>query len=83
MNLSITPELQQLIQRKIDSGMYTNASEVVRDALRRMDAGNEWQSLRDLLLPRIAAADRAAERGELLTADDAFTLVKSSKHAPK
>jgi len=37
MNLSITPELQKLIQRKVDSGLYANASEVVRDALRRMD----------------------------------------------
>ena len=34
MNVSITPELEQLINEKIKSGMYQTASEVVRDALR-------------------------------------------------
>ena len=34
MNVSITAELEQLINRKIKSGMYQTASEVVRDALR-------------------------------------------------
>lgn len=58
MNLSLTPELQQLIQRKVDSGMYANASEVVRDALRRLDAADEWQRLREFLHPRIEAAQR-------------------------
>ncbi len=63
MNLSITPELQQLIQSKIDSGMYTNASEVVRDALRRMDEHDGWRDLREFMAPRIAAA----KRGEIVT----------------
>ena len=35
MNVSLTDELQALIKEKIKSGMYNNASEVVRDALRR------------------------------------------------
>ena len=34
MNISLTPELAAFIQAKVDSGMYSNASEVVRDALR-------------------------------------------------
>lgn len=37
MNVSVTPELYELVQRKVHSGLYGNASEVVRDALRRMD----------------------------------------------
>lgn len=69
MNLSITPELQKLIQRKVDSGLYANASEVVRDALRRMDErpADPWAPLREFLAPRIEAAERAEERGELIT----------------
>lgn len=63
MNLSITPELQQLIQNKIDSGMYSNASEVVRDALRRMDEHDAWRDLRAFMAPRIAAA----KNGNLVT----------------
>lgn len=34
MNVSLTPELVQYIRRKVDSGLYSNASEVVREALR-------------------------------------------------
>ena len=58
MNLSITPELQRLIQNKVDSGRYANASEVVRDALRRMDEHDGWRELREFMTPRIAAAKR-------------------------
>lgn len=34
MNVSLTPELEQYIRCKVDSGLYGNASEVVREALR-------------------------------------------------
>lgn len=37
MNVSLTPQLVALVQSKINSGMYTSASEVVREALRLMD----------------------------------------------
>ncbi len=35
MNVSLTPELDTVIKEKVKSGLYNNASEVVRDALRR------------------------------------------------
>ncbi len=35
MNVSLTEELEVVIQQKVKSGLYNNASEVVRDALRR------------------------------------------------
>jgi antitoxin ParD1/3/4 len=35
MNVSLTEELESVIEEKVKSGMYNNASEVVRDALRR------------------------------------------------
>lgn len=35
MNVSLTDELQTIIEEKVKSGLYNNASEVVRDALRR------------------------------------------------
>lgn len=56
MNLSLTPAFEQFIQQKIDSGMYTNASEVVRDALRRMDEQNIWKELYNFITPRLTAA---------------------------
>jgi putative addiction module CopG family antidote len=35
MNVSLTKELEQVVEKKVKSGLYNNASEVVRDALRR------------------------------------------------
>lgn len=34
MNVSLTPELEQMVNDKVASGFYTSASEVVREALR-------------------------------------------------
>lgn len=34
MNVSLTPELEQLVNEKVKSGDYQTASEVVREALR-------------------------------------------------
>lgn len=34
MNVSLTPELERYIRRKVGTGLYNNASEVIREALR-------------------------------------------------
>ena len=34
MNVSLTPELEELVNEKVRSGLYHTASEVVREALR-------------------------------------------------
>jgi antitoxin ParD1/3/4 len=36
MNVSLTPELEEMISRKVKSGMYNSASEVIREGLRRL-----------------------------------------------
>jgi antitoxin ParD1/3/4 len=37
MNISITDQLAEYVRARVKSGRYNNASEVVRDALRRME----------------------------------------------
>ncbi len=37
MNVSLTPELEQLVSNKVESGRYNSASEVVREALRLLE----------------------------------------------
>jgi antitoxin ParD1/3/4 len=37
MNINLTPHLETLVRQKVASGLYTSASEVVREALRLMD----------------------------------------------
>jgi antitoxin ParD1/3/4 len=37
MNVNLTPQLEEMVRAKVSSGLYTSASEVVREALRLMD----------------------------------------------
>jgi antitoxin ParD1/3/4 len=46
MNVTLTPELRQLIEHKVQSGMYSNSSEVVREALRMLEERDELAELR-------------------------------------
>jgi antitoxin ParD1/3/4 len=34
MNVSLTPELERFVVAKVESGLYNNASEVIREGLR-------------------------------------------------
>jgi antitoxin ParD1/3/4 len=36
MHINLSPEIEQYLQSKVGTGFYSNASEVVRDAIRRM-----------------------------------------------
>ena len=37
MNVNLTPRLEDMVKQKVASGLYTSASEVVREALRLME----------------------------------------------
>ena len=42
MHVSLTAELESRIKAKVESGLYNNASEVIREALRFMDSHEDW-----------------------------------------
>ena len=45
MNISLTPELEEAVKSKVRSGLYNNASEVIREALRQSiirESENNW-----------------------------------------
>ena len=44
MIVTLTKELESLVDEKVRSGRYADASDVVRDALRRMEVEDEWES---------------------------------------
>jgi antitoxin ParD1/3/4 len=46
MNVNLTPQLEEMVRRKVASGMYTSASEVVREALRLMEEQDEMRAIR-------------------------------------
>ncbi|EDM29248.1 hypothetical protein LNTAR_22699 [Lentisphaera araneosa HTCC2155] len=53
MNVSLTPELHDIVQRKVKSGLYSNASEVIRASIRNLEKEeqkqNSWNTLNKLL----------------------------------
>ena len=51
MNVSLTPELESLVYEKVKSGLYTSASEVVREALRLLNDKDTIQQRRLAELP--------------------------------
>lgn len=46
MNVSLTPQLEELIAKKVETGLYGSASEVVREALRLLDEQDRLRALR-------------------------------------
>jgi len=46
MNVNLTPELETLVRRKVASGLYTSAREVVREALRLMEEQDQMRAVR-------------------------------------
>lgn len=46
MNVSLTPRLEALIKKKLKSGLYNSASEVVREALRLLDERDRLKKMK-------------------------------------
>lgn len=61
MHVNLSPEMEGFIKTKVSSGFYGSATEVIRDALRRMQAEEQravaWQSA-------IAVGSAQLDRGE-------------------
>ena len=65
MNVHLTPELEQLVHNKVESGRYNSASEVVREALRLMEQKDELRAIQlQELRNRIDKGLSEAGRGE-------------------
>ena len=60
MNVSLTKELEKLVNDRVKSGMYQTASEVVREGLRLLKERDSLESLRR----DIQAGFDAIDRGE-------------------
>ncbi len=83
MNVSLTPELEQLVAERVQSGMYHSASEVIREGLRLLKEQEDLKQLRLSELRReIARGVEQAERGELVSSEEVFrNLRERNKHA--
>ena len=65
MHISLTPELECIIKEKVASGFYSNASEVVYEALRFMNSNEELmnQLKVDQLRTKLAVGETDLKEG--------------------
>jgi antitoxin ParD1/3/4 len=78
MNVSLTPELEQLVHKKVKSGLYLSASEVVREALRLLEERDRVNALKlEELRKEIQIGLDQADRGELLDGSEVFAKLRT------
>ena|SRR5258708_823555 len=84
MNVSLTPELEKIVNKKVKSGMYNSASEVVREALRLLDEQDRMRAIKlDALRHEIQAGLNSGESVPLnveAIKTEAEGVTKNAKH---
>lgn len=87
MNVSLTRELESFVQAKVESGRYTSASEVVREALRLMEERDARLVEREQALQAFQAElDRRiaeADAGGWIDGEEAFARLRAKSDARK
>lgn len=82
MNVSLSPELERQVVKRVESGLYTSASEVIREALRLF---LQFENLRaqelDLVHGRIAEGLAQLDRGEGIAGEDAQAMTRRAAAA--
>ncbi|MGP8247332.1 MAG: type II toxin-antitoxin system ParD family antitoxin [Bryobacteraceae bacterium] len=80
MQLNVPPDLETLINKRLSTGGYANAEEVVRRALESQDAEESWtDEERRALSAHIEEGYLQAERGELIDSAQARQEIQAMK----
>lgn len=65
MNISLTPELEEMVSQKVESGLYNSASEVIREGLRLLKEQDDLRQMRlEELRREVLKGYEQAQRGE-------------------
>jgi antitoxin ParD1/3/4 len=79
MNVSLTPELEQLVHAKVKSGRYLSASEVIREGLRLLEERDRLFEIRLAeLQQKLAVGIAQADQGELIDEDEVFAELEAA-----
>ena len=73
MNVSLTAELERFVDGKVESGLYNNASEVVREGLRLL---KEHDEIRVKWREQIERGWLQAQRGDLVDGAKAMAAIR-------
>lgn len=84
MNVSLTKELEEFVRRKVESGRYGSATEVIRAGFRLLEQEDEFSDARlAAILARVEEGIAQAERGELGDGEEAVARVKKRAAAKR
>ena len=77
MNVSLTPQLEAFVKRKLDSGLYYSASEVIRDGLRLLEEKDRMQEMKLTELRReIQLGINLLDHGKGIDGEEVFTEIE-------
>ena len=77
MNVSLTPELEKLVERKVRSGRYQSASEVIREGLLLLEDQDRLRETRlEEVRRKIQAGIDELDRGEGIDGETIFAELK-------
>ena len=80
MQFTVPEDIETLIKKRLSSGGYTNAEEVLRRALEAQDAEESWtDDERQALSAHIEESYLQAERGELIEGLQARREIEAMK----
>ena len=80
MQLNLPPDLETLIRKRLSSGAYTNAEDVLRHALEAQDAEESWtDEERYALSAHVEESYQQAERGQLIDGEQARREIQAMK----
>ena len=78
MNVSLTRELEQLVNSKVKTGRYLSASEVVREALRLLEDRDRLNEIRlTEMRDAIRAGNEELARGERVSGKQVFNELRT------
>ncbi|HMC58750.1 MAG TPA: hypothetical protein VKJ01_06130 [Candidatus Solibacter sp.] len=80
MQLNVPPDLEALVQKRLATGAFASAEEVIRRALEAQDAEESWtDEERRALSAHIEEGFLQAQRGELIEGDRARREIQAMK----
>jgi antitoxin ParD1/3/4 len=81
MNVSLTPTLAQYVEDKVSSGLYTSASEVIREALRLLQERDQLRQLKFADLKQDIQAGLDSGPSQPLVIDDLKAKARQRRSA--
>jgi antitoxin ParD1/3/4 len=80
MPITLQPEQEQFIQTQLASGRYTNATEVIAEALQLLEKRNHYDRWVEELRNKIDIAAAELDRGEGLDGEIAINQLRARLH---